>query len=78
MVERTGRLRRVEGEILDTFQEMDNMPLLVELFDAGGTVLHAMECEGRFRLEKVLLGTYRAVITRADGPIIELDPLEIV
>uniref|UniRef100_A0A7C1JN64 Zinc-finger domain-containing protein n=1 Tax=Caldilinea aerophila TaxID=133453 RepID=A0A7C1JN64_9CHLR len=77
MVERTGRLQRVEGELLSETQEVDAAPLLLELLDAAGNLLHTVECKGHFRLDKVAPGTYRAVITQADGPIVEIDPLEI-
>lgn len=75
MVERTGRLRRVEGEMLS--EPLESIPALLELIDARGTVLHAVEFEERFHLEKVAPGAYRAIITRPDGVIVEIDPLEI-
>ncbi|GIV70801.1 MAG: hypothetical protein ACFLMY_10595 [Candidatus Brachytrichaceae bacterium NZ_4S206] len=75
MVERTGRLRRVEGEVLS--EPMESSPTLLELLDLGGAVLHAVEFEDRFHLEQVAPGPYRAVITRPDGAIVEIDPLEI-
>ncbi|MCS6826385.1 MAG: hypothetical protein NZ553_07220 [Caldilinea sp.] len=78
MVERTGRLRRVQGELLNERSEGGATPILVELLDANGTVLHTVECEDRFYMEKVAPGVYRAVLTRPDGPIVEIDPLEIV
>lgn len=77
MVERTGRLRRIEGELLGGTQAVDVAPVLIELLDAAGNILHTVECNGRFHLDKVTPGTYRAVITQADGPIVEIDPLEI-
>ena len=80
MVERVGRLCRIEGDLIDGRSEGKTAPALVELLDPQGVARYSVEssASGLFRLEHVAAGIYSAVITRVDAPVIEVDALEIV
>lgn len=80
MVEQTGQLRRVEGDLIDDADAGDGAPSLVELLDMRGASVYSVEtdADGIFRLEGVHPGRYQAVITRAHAATIEVEALEIV
>lgn len=81
MVEPVGKLRRVEGDVIDSsLQEAAPSTLLVELVGQDGEVNHIVEtdAEGLFRFEHVTPGIYSAVITRPHAATIEVAGLEIV
>lgn len=77
MVEQAGRLRRLEGDLIA--ETAAGAPALVELLDAAGALVYTAEtdADGIFRLDEVAPGSYRAVITEANGAVLEIEPLEI-
>lgn len=77
MVEQAGRLRRLEGDLIA--ETSTAAPALVELLDAAGAPAYMVEtdADGIFRLDEIAPGSYRAVITQADGVMIEIELLEI-
>ncbi|HQY93427.1 MAG: carboxypeptidase-like regulatory domain-containing protein [Caldilinea sp.] len=79
MVERSGRLRRVEGDLIAGDQERGHEPALVELVDPQNRVVHWVEtdADNLFRLEDIAPGMYRAVITRPRAATIVVEALEI-
>jgi hypothetical protein len=80
MVEQTGQLRRVDGDLIAAVDVEGGAPSLVELLDARGVSVYSVEtdADGIFRLEGVRPGRYQAVITRAHAATIEIEVLEIV
>lgn len=80
MVEQNGQGRRVEGDLISDVAAADDTPALVELLDRRGAPVYTVEtdADGIFRLEGVLPGRYRAVITRPHAATIEVEALEIV
>ncbi|MFO7632829.1 MAG: hypothetical protein R6W76_09830 [Caldilinea sp.] len=79
MIERLGRLRRVEGDLITGEDASNYAPALIELFDQKGDAVRIVETgtDGLFRLENVAVGLYRAVITRPYAATIEVEVLEI-
>jgi hypothetical protein len=80
MVEQTGQLRRVDGDLIADAGAGDDAPSLVELLDVRGAPVYSVETDtdGIFRFEGVHPGRYQAVITRAHAATIEVEALEIV
>lgn len=80
MVEPTGPLRRVEGDLIADTNAAAPMPALVELLDKHGAPVYSIEtdADGIFRFEGVQPGRYQAVITRVHAAPIEVATLEIV
>ncbi len=79
MVERSGRGRRVEGDLIADEMGGRNEVALVELIAAGDRALYTTETDthGLFRFDSVTPGTYRMVVTRAESAAIEIEALEI-
>jgi anti-sigma factor ChrR (cupin superfamily) len=79
MVERTGRLRRVEGDLIADEQVHGHEAALVELLDQQDRVVYWAETDANslFRLEDIAPGLYRAVITRPRAATIVVEALEI-
>lgn len=79
MVERSGRVRRVEGDLIADETGGRNEAALVELVDVRNQPLYAAETDGNglFRFDSVMPGTYRMVVTRAESAAIEIEALEI-
>lgn len=79
MVERSGRGRRVEGDLIADETGGRNEAALVELIAAGDQALYTTETDtqGLFRFDGIAPGTYRMVVTRAESAAIEIEALEI-
>lgn len=79
MVERSGRGRRVEGDLIADENGGRNESALVELIVHGDQALYTTETDARgiFRFDAVIPGTYRMVVTRAESSAIEIEALEI-
>jgi len=79
MVERSGRVRRVEGDLIADERGGRNESALVELVDVRNHPVYAAETDknGLFRFDSVTPGTYRMVVTRAESAAIEIEALEI-
>ncbi len=79
MVERSGRVRRVEGDLIADETGGRNEAALVELVDVSNRPAYAAETDpnGLFRFDSVMPGTYRMVVTRAESAAIEIEALEI-
>lgn len=80
MVEPSGPLRRVEGDLIVATDAGNDAPALVELLDRRGAPVYSAEtdADGIFRFEGVRPGRYQAVITLARTATIEVEALEIV
>lgn len=79
MIERVGRLRRLEGDLIADETGDENEPALVELLDKDGTAVQSVQTDddGLFRLEGVVPGVYHVVMTRSRSAPIEIEALEI-
>ena len=79
MVERAGEVRRVEGDLIRNDPSHANSPTLIELLDAAGETVHAVETddEGLFRFDNVAPGIYTALFTHPQAATIEVPALEV-
>lgn len=78
MVEPGNGARRVEGEVIGP-QTASGVALIELAHVAAAEPVTVVESEpsGRFRLERVLPGAYRMTITPGQGPVVEIDTLDI-
>ena len=79
MVERSGRGRRIEGDLIADETGGRNEAALVELIERGDQVQYSTETDayGLFRFDGIAPGTYRMLLTRAESAPIEIEALEI-
>ncbi len=68
----------IHGEIMGT-DDANLGHALVQLLDRSGVAVHEVEANdaGQFRMASIGGGAYRLLITPVDGPVIEVESLEI-
>jgi hypothetical protein len=78
MIEPAQQRYAIHGEIMGT-DDANLGSALIQLLDRGDTLVHEVEANdaGQFRMASVGAGAYRLLITPVDGPVIEVESLEI-